>query len=91
MQTIVAKTNSCMRAVTALKPRRGIEIRRAIIHIARFLGFRERARYGRYFGLLRTRPDATELYLKVLCNEYKCGQGSQPCRSERRKPQCILA
>jgi len=91
MQTVVAKTNSCVRAITALKPRRGVEIRRATIHIARFFVFLERARYGRYFGLLRTGPDATELHLKVLCNEYKCVQGGQHYGSERRKPQCISA
>lgn len=91
VRTIIAKTNSCMRAITALNPRSGIEIRRATVHITRFVVFLERARYGRYLGLLRTGPDATELYLKVLCNEYKGGQGGQHSGSERRKPQCISA
>ena len=72
MRTIVAKTNSCMRAITALKAGGGFGIRRDTIDVARFVMPFERARYGRYSGLLRARPDATKLYLKVLCDKHKC-------------------
>lgn len=65
MRTIVTKTNSCMRATTAVER---IEIRRDTIWVPKFIRLFERARRNHYFGLLRARSNATELYLKVLRN-----------------------
>jgi hypothetical protein len=91
MRTIVAKANSCMRAITAFEARGGVEVRMDAIDVARFVIPLKGARYGHYSGLLRTRSDVTKLYLKVLCNKHKRRQGGQHHGSEWRKPQCISA
>ena len=91
MRTIVAKADSCMRAITAFEAGGGIEIRMDAIDVARFVMPLKRARYGCYSGLLRTRSDATKLHLKVLCNKHEHRQGDRHHGSEWRKPQCISA
>jgi hypothetical protein len=63
MRTIITKTNSCMRATTAVER---IEVRRDIIWVPRFVRFFERAGCNHNFGLLGGRSDATKLYLEVL-------------------------
>ena len=67
MRTIITKTNSRMRATTAVER---LEIRRDNIWVPRFIGFFERAGCDHYFGLLGDSSNATELYLKVLCDKY---------------------